>query len=508
MPAIERLIPPRFAWLAAILAGALLPAALAPIDIPAADLIAIALLFFLVHRARVAQAFWLGWWFGLGKYGAGVSWVYVSIHDYGPAPPWLAGGLVVLFVASLALFPALMTAMYAGLASRWRRGVGMLRAGLVFAACWVVFEWLLTWVLTGFPWLYAGYAHLRDPLANLAPLGGVLLVGLAAAVSAVAFVAAAMERGRARVRGLVIALLPWLIGTALMPVEWVQQGDAHRVALVQGNIPQDQKWLRENVGPTLERYARLSAPHWQTGLVIWPEAAITLFEHQADGYLEAMAARARADRATLVLGLPAAERNAEGEFEFFNTARAIGDGAGRYVKRRLVPFGEYVPLERYLRGLIAFFDLPMSRAVSGAEHQGLLEAGDLRLAMAICYEIVYPNLVRVGAEAADALVTISNDAWFGRSMGPHQHMQMAQMRAIENGRWLLRATNSGVTAIVDANGRITAQLPQFEAAALTGEFHSMTGTTPYTRLGDAPVLVLLLVLTLVSFVPFFDSHRP
>ncbi|NJN52355.1 MAG: apolipoprotein N-acyltransferase [Gammaproteobacteria bacterium] len=416
---MQALFANRFAPLIAIATGALIPLSLAPFDVPALDLLSVALLFVLVWN-NPARAGRLGWWFGVGKYGLGASWIYVSIHTYGPAPPWLAGSLVAVFVAALALFPAALTATYAWLRRRFAATSGLLGGALTFAACWVALEWILTWILTGFPWLYLGYAHLADPLRHLAPVGGVLLVSLAAAISGAALVAVVFDEGRRRVIAAGVAVLPWVIGAGLSVIDWAEPTGTQRVALVQGNIPQDQKWLRDNLVPTLDRYTKLTAGHWDTRLVIWPEAAIPLFEHQAQTFLEQTAARARAHDATLILGIPAVEVHPHDEVDFLNTAIAIGGGSGRYVKRRLVPFGEYVPLEDLLRGAISFFDLPMSHAVPGAWEQPLLVAGDLSFALAICYEVVYPDLVRVGAADADALVTLSNDAWFGHSIGPHQ----------------------------------------------------------------------------------------
>lgn len=509
----------------AVVAGLALPLSLAPFDWPLLDFVSVALLFVLVREANAARAAWLGWCFGLGKYGLGASWVYVSIHDYGHATPLLAGALVALFVALLALFPALMTASYASLAragrSLWERaparglpnaapgsGAGArshngatLVDALTFAACWVLLDWALTWVLTGFPWLYAGYAHLGDPLRHLAPVGGVLLVSLAVAVSATSLVALVLERrGAVRVLAAVFAMLPWLAGAVFGRIEWVTPGPGGRVTLVQGNIPQDLKWLGTHTDEILDTYRRLSRDRFDTDLVVWPEAAVVEFEHRAGPYLREMDGRARAGGAALVLGIPALERLPDGGVGFLNTVQVVGLGEGRYVKRRLVPFGEYVPLEGLLRGAIEFFDLPMSHAVSGAWHQPLLVAKDWKLATAICYEIVYPDLVRASAADADVIVTLSNDAWFGASIGPHQHLQMVRMRALENGRYVLRATNNGITAIVDADGRVTAELPQFEEGVLEGRFEVPRGRPPFVRLGEWPVLVLAAALLLLPLL--------
>jgi len=492
--------------LLAIGAGALLPLSLAPFDLPLFDVASIAILFALVHAAPWRRATRLGFAYGLGKYGLGASWVYVSIHDYGDAAVPLAAALVALFVAVLALFPTAMTAAFVWLRDRTRPNESPassapgeerpeLAVALAFAGCVVTLDWTLTWFLTGFPWLYAGYAHLRDPLHALAPVGGVLLVSLAAAVAATSLVVLARARAlRARLAALAFVALPWLAGLALSAIDWVTPATRYRVALVQGNIPQELKWLESHALPILDAYRRLSARAWGADLVIWPEAAITLFEHEAGGYLDEMSVRARDAGSALVLGLPIARFHSDRSVSVYNGAIVVGDGSGTYLKRRLVPFGEYVPLERLLRGVIAFFDLPMSDAETGPWSQPPLVAKGLKVALAICYEIVYPELVRSSAEGADVLVTLSNDAWFGASIGPHQHMQMARMRALENGRWLLRATNNGITAIVDPTGRVAAQLPQFEAGVLAGEFTTMRGTTPYARLGDWPVLAALLVL--------------
>ena len=320
-------------------------------------------------------------------------------------------------------------------------------------------EWALTWVLTGFPWLFLGYAHLDDPLRHYAPVGGVLLVSLVAALSAAIAVAplARDATRRSLLVGAALALVPWLIGAVLGQARWVAPGVAGRVALVQGNVAQDVKWRPESVMPILERYRTLSQPYWQRDLVIWPEAAVTLFEQEATPFIEEMARRANETGAALLFGVPGYERLPGGDVTFRNMAVVVGNGSGHYIKRRLVPFGEYVPLERLLRGLIEFFDLPMSHAGSGPLQQPLLKAGRWRVATAICYEIVYADLVRRDAREADVIVTISNDSWFGRSIGPHQHLQMARMRALENGRYVLRATNNGITAIIAPSGAVAAR---------------------------------------------------
>jgi apolipoprotein N-acyltransferase len=360
-------------YLLALACGALLPLSLAPFGYWPLGIAAVAGWFVVLRRPGVNGAL-AGWMFGVGKYAVGASWVYVSIHVYGNAPPPLAGFLVVVFAAGLALF----TLANGWLFQRLRQG-GLWPDAVLFAALFCGFEWLLTWALTGFPWLYVGYAHLDTPLAGLAPVGGVLLVGFAVALAATMLVLTgifAWQRQAAPAgAAAAVAVAPWVAGWLLSGVAWVEPGETRRVALIQGNVEQSIKWLPENRLPILRTYEGLSAPHWGVELMIWPEAALTFMTHQAVDVLESLDARARDSGTALVLGLPALERQPAGGIVFRNTARVLGTGQGHYVKRRLVPFGEYVPLESLLRGAIEFFDMPMSRAEPGPWRQSLLEVG-------------------------------------------------------------------------------------------------------------------------------------
>ena len=469
--------------IAALSGGALLPLSFAPFLLWPAVLLGLGLVYWLIKDVtHWRRGFAIGWLVGVGKYGLGASWIYVSIHEQGGASESLAGVMVGLFVAGMALFSALFGALYGFANQRSEEDVPLplsqaLYPVCLFAAAWVVAEWCLTWLLTGFPWLFAGYGLMPTWLAGFAPVLGVLgLSFLACLLGGVAVVAGQRLKqghGLGAVVGPAALLITIVLGGYLLTkVSWVALGSTHSVALVQGNIEQLTKWEPGNVRPILNTYENLSEDHWDAQLVIWPEAAITLFASQAQPLFARWGGRGKQTGTTLLLGVPDAEVLPDGSGEFQNTAVALGEGSGRYIKRRLVPFGEYVPLETLLRGLIEFFDLPMSRSGSGPEQQPPLLARDVRLGLAICYEIAYPELVRTSARSADVLVTISNDAWFGASIGPHQHLQIAQMRALENGRYVLRGTNNGVTAIIDERGRVTGALPQFQAAVLRGSYRT------------------------------------
>ena len=467
---------------ASLAAGALLPFGLAPYDLWPLMLVSAAGLYWVLTRNN-ARPLRDGWLFGVGKYGLGASWIYVSIHVYGDAPPPLAALLVALFVAAMALFPA----AGAWLFLRFRAKHATVDA-IWFAIAWTLLEWLLTWFLTGFPWLFAGYAMLDTPLEALAPVGGVLLVGFAAVLTAACLVS------WRKWTSWIAAALPWIAAWLIADMPWTESGQAHRVALVQGNIPQEIKWDADGASATFERYAALSAPVWDRHLVVWPEGVFYTGTRRAQAFLSAMSTRAEG---TLVLGVVVGEDAPEGA-KYYNAALATGAGDGYYRKERLAPFGDFVPLQGMLRGLIGFFDLPMSSLSPGEPGQPPLRGTHgITLGMAICYEIAYPELVRQRAAVADALITLSNDTWFGESIGPLQHMQIARMRALENGRYVLRATNNGVTAIVDANGRVASRLPQFESGVLTGVFRRTRGTTPFARFGSMLVVVPLVLFLAV-----------
>ncbi len=412
-----------------LICGLLLPLSLAPFGWWPLAIVSAGGLFYLVEQNPQRLAL-LGWLFGLGKYGLGASWVYVSIHVYGHASVPLSVMLVALFVGFLALFPLTQLWLYA-----WLRSSSLTANAVLFVAIWVLWEWLLTWVLSGFPWLFAGSGQLQSPFAGYAPVGGVFLVSLAVVAVGCALACAMLQRRRAGgsgVKPLSLALVLVGLGLGLMQIDWVVPQESRTVALVQGNVDQASKWHPENRGPIVAQLESLSEPHWGVDLLLWPEAAITLYEHEAGPLLKRWRQRGELEGTTLVLGLPGVEviPGPEREYSFANLAVAVGAGQGRYAKRRLVPFGEYVPLEDLLRGLIGFFDLPMSHARPGAWRQPLLQIGQERAAMAICYEVAYPGLVNSDLPAADLLLTISNDAWFGGSLGPHQHLQIAQMDAI------------------------------------------------------------------------------
>jgi apolipoprotein N-acyltransferase len=478
--------------LLALAAGALTPLALAPFDLWPLALLSIALFYVGLRSLSPGQAALRGWFYGFGVFAAGTSWVYVSIHDYGAASAPLAAILTLGFVAGLGLLFAATGWLWA----RWlRRSAAPLADALTFAALWLAQEAFRSWFLTGFPWLYAGYSQLHGPLAGLAPLGGVWLLSFVLALTAALSSTLPQLRRRPLGAGLALLLVPWLAGLALHDKAWTEPaGPPLSVAAVQGNIEQNMKWDPKQLNVQLQLYRELSRQAERSDLVVWPETAVPVLQEFATDYLAEMDVWAKSRQAALITGVPIRQRNAQGDPRYYNGITVAGVGQGTYLKQKLVPFGEYVPLQNQLRGFIEFFNLPMSDFAAGPPGQALLQAKGYRIAPYICYEVVYPEFAASLAAQSHLLLTISNDAWFGTSIGPLQHVQMAQMRALEAGRWMIRATNNGLTALIDPFGRISVQLPQFERGVLYGEVVPMKNLTPYLYWRGWPMLTLCSLL--------------
>ncbi|RFA30266.1 apolipoprotein N-acyltransferase [Alkalilimnicola ehrlichii] len=483
---------------AALLAGAILPLAFAPLQWAWLAVGSPAVLFAIVAVAPYRQALRAGYLFGLGFFGTGVSWVYVSVAVFGAAGWMLAVPLVAIFVALLALFPWVMV----WLAERLRRAPSFRFLVLVLPALWLGLEWVRSWLLTGFPWLLLGYSQTDTWLAGVAPVFGVFalswLVATVAGLLAWVVLAPSGRRGGIAA-GIVAAVL--LIGPVL-DREWTEpSGEPFTAVLIQGNMPQDVKWDPEYLQATKDRYLELTRQHWDADLIIWPESAIPLLRHQVESdYLRPLAEEAEAHQTDVLLGIPVFNFETR---EFYNSMVSITGEGGQYDKRHLVPFGEYLPLRSVFGQALDILGAPMADFVPGGPPVPLTGAG-LPLAVSICYEVVFGRQMTQLLPDAAVLVNVSNDAWFGDSLGPHQHLQIARMRALEAGREMLRGTNTGITVFIDHRGQITHRAPQFETTTLVAEVTPRQGATPYVRWNDVPVLaalgLLLLGLAAAEFI--------
>lgn len=464
-------------------------------------ILSLAGLFWLARATAPKRAFLLGWAYGLGLFLTGVSWVYVSISVYGGMPAPIAALATLLFCAFVALFPALALGLGVRLTvPGWRR------SALAMPAAWVLGEWVRSWIFTGFPWLALGYSQAPDsPLAGFAPIFGVYGVSLLAALSAGMLPPLLPSPPGGGVGGegtrptipLALVITFWLAGATLQHVDWTHPTPAPvSVTLIQGNIPQDMKFRPEKLDATLRHYAQavLASP---SRLIVLPETALPLFRSNVPrDYLALLGDHARTRNGDVVLGIP----EDGGPERYYNSVMTLGASPeGIYRKSHLVPFGEFVPFG--FRWAVNLMSIPLGDFSLGDANQPPLAAGGEKLAVNVCYEDAFGEERIHAARDATLLVNVSNDAWFGASLAPWQHLQIGAMRSLEAGRWQLRANNTGVTAILDDKGRVRARLEPFTTGALTGQAQGRTGSTPYLALGNYPAIVIAVLLLLLARRP-------
>jgi apolipoprotein N-acyltransferase len=469
------------------------------------------LLLLLQRCASVRAAAFTGFCFGLGLFLAGVSWVYVSLHDYGGMAMPVAALFTLLFCLYLACFPATVAMLL------WRfKGPAAASLLLLFPALWALSEWVRGWLLSGFPWLALGYSQApHSPLAGYAPVVGVFGLSLAAAMFSGAlgwmahgFIHRSTLPARAPLLGGgAVAALLLILGFAFSGMNWTQPVDAEptTVALLQGNIPQEMKWRPERAAATLDTYMQM-VRSTQAALILLPETALPMLNVDVpSGYLDALSAHARKRDGDVLVGVPELDVSNR----YYNSVMSYGSSPTQvYRKHHLVPFGDYFPLRPVLGWITDLLHIPMSNFSHGDRVQKPILAAGQRIAVNICYEDAFGEEIIRQLPEATMLANFTNDAWWGDSIASKQHLQIAQMRALETGRVMLRATNTGVTAIIDPKGRIAATAPEFTTTAVTGEVRGYHGSTPYVRWGNYGFIALsaLLILAAAAMRKLLSRH--
>jgi len=458
--------------------GALLACAFAPFEWWPLAILCPAVLMWLWEEAPPRQAAWTGFWFSFGTFLAGTYWVYVSVHVLGKAPVWLTIAIMLGLIGIMALYNALIgyaVARWLPRSGAWRWLVGM-------PAVWLLVEWWRGWFLSGFSWLSLGYSQTDTWLASLAPVLGVYGISLVLLVSAGALVA--LVRGTARVRlgAALLLIAPWAVGAALGPVRWTHPAGAPvSVAVIQADIPQEDKWLDSEAPMILERYRTMTESALGTKLIVWPEAALPDIANNLLPYIALVDRETQARGSSLVMGVVRA--SADGE-RYYDSILALGKQASWYGKDHLVPFAEFFPVPHFVRNWLRLMTLPYESFTRGGTHQSPLPVAGLELGPTVCYEVGYGSYMLRMLPKANALVNVTNDAWFGHSTARYEQFQMARMRSLEEGRSMIVASNDGISAVIGPRGEIVASAPPFEPYVLRSSVTPRAGLTPFARVGN------------------------
>lgn len=485
-------------WLVLIsfFSGALLPLAFAPFNVYSVAFILPAILLAVWLRVNSKKAFWLGWLFGIGFFGTGASWIYISIHEFGNSDVFLAGLITFLFVAWMGLYFAVFGFIFRKIFSKVSEVKQCL---LVFPALWVLFEYLRSVLFTGFPWILLGYAQLNTPLQGFAPIFGIYGLSLITALIAGALVLLAKKQN------FIIKLLAFIIIFGCFGTGWIFKNHAWtkpigkpiETSLVQGNIPFNIKWDEAYIKENIAVYQRLTLENLSSKLVVWPEGAFPVYPQDATLFIKQLGAVAKLQHSNIIFGLPILNQQTQ---QYYNGLLLIGDHQGEYLKRHLVPFGEYIPLKNIFGKVMHYFKIPMSGFSVGPKNQPDLIVDHTRIAPFICYEIAFPDEVLNSAEHSELLMTLSDDSWFGKSIALAQHLQMAQMRSLETGRAQILSTNTGITAFISPFGKIEVGAPIDQRVVLTHDIQPMMGKTPLMKWRYYPVMILVLVMLLFAMM--------
>jgi len=493
---------------AAMLAGSVSILAFAPFGFWPLQIFTLALLFqLLVHAPTIKRAALIGWVYSFSWFACGVYWLYVSMHRYGGLPAWMSVLAVALLAAVLALFAALMMGFGYWLRQRLRASMAVSLL-LIFPAMWMFSEWLRGWVLTGFPWVASGYAHTGSPLAGYAPLIGVYGLGWLAAITAGALLLLPAKKWPAAA-----AILLFAAGAGLKSVQWTKpHGAPASVRLLQGNVPQEMKFEPEQIGATLQLYRDMirAAP---ADLIATPETALPLLSRQLPAdYLDSLTGFAQQSNSRILVGIPVSD----GPMQYTNSVLGFGAAAApfyRYDKHHLVPFGEFIPAGA--RWFVDMMRIPLGDFTRGAVLQAPFAVKDQQVLPNICYEDLFGEEIAdqlaagyfSGGPQATILLNASNIAWFGDTIALPQHLQISQMRALETGRPMLRSTNTGVTAYIEPNGTVAAQLRPFTRGVLTATVQGYSGWTPYILFGNALPNGLAMLLLGAAWLAYRRKRR-
>lgn len=474
-----------------LLSGMLLVLGFAPFHLPGLAILSLALLFLQLRHKTIKQSFVIGFFFGIGFFSLGVSWVHISIHEYGHLNSLVSAFITLLFISYLAIFPGLAALCYRLLST-----TNIFFNSLLFAGIWCIAEWLRAHFMGGFPWLLVGFGQIDTPIRYILPMLGVygasFFASFAAALLACGMQVASHKRHRWIVAFVMILISPFL----LKPIQWTSiHSNPISIGIVQANLSMRDKWDESLFWNLLQQYDHyINQLIGKKQVIIMPESAIPVPVNYVSDFLDAWDNQANLNNSAILFGIP--KPASADAVSYYNTLTTLGVAKGTYLKQHLVPFGEFIP--KPFQAISDWLAIPVANLKAGRPHQSLITVNDTKIATLICYELAYPSLLRQQLPEAQWIVSISDDGWFGHSLAMHQQLQMAQVLSLQTGRFQVVANNDGLSSVINANGRIISSLPAFSSGVLESTIQPATGSTPWVVLGDSPMLFLSLCLLLLS----------
>ncbi|WP_133135006.1 apolipoprotein N-acyltransferase [Legionella rowbothamii] len=484
-------------YLLTLILGLVAALGFAPFHMPGLTILSLAFLYASLKNCSKKQSFYLGFFYGIGYFGFGVSWVIVSIHDYGQLNYLLSGLVTLVFIMYLSLFPALVTYSFITLEFKFNK----LLSAVLFAVLWCISEYLRATLFSGFPWLFVGTVLIDTPIKFLIPLLGIYGLSLVCAFLAAFLVLTVQEEHSSKRNAYVIVFILLMLSPfAFKNISWTQvQKEPITIGGVQANLSMRDKWDETLFWNLLKHYEQAINKLLGKQLIILPESALPLPASYLDKYLHKLNEKAIKANSALMLGI--LQPTNDSEANYYNSVITLGAGKGKVLKRQLVPFGEYIP--KPLQTINRWFNLPDANLVPGKIHQSLIKVANHPIASLICYEIAYPYLLRMQMPEAQWIVSISDNGWFGHSLASYQQLQMAQILSILTGRYQVVVNNDGLSSVINASGDITEMLPPFSAGILQGSIYPAEGITPWIRWSEMPTFIFCAVFLSFTLLMFF-----
>ena len=481
----------------ALFAGFLVPFAFSPFDYYLLSIISITIIFLLWSKCKTPfEAFILGYIFAFMMFGIGVNWLHISINLFGGINLPFA----ILITFSLVAFLSLYSALCGYILVKYFKSCIYISYPIV----WLLCEWTRGFVLTGFPWLNIGTSQTNSLLINFAPIIGDYGVTFIVCIIASLIVQIIRRKNRSIVIGFLTIVLILLLSILLSKFEWTKNTAKNLdIAIIQGAIPQEIKWNKNQEKKSYEIYSNLSKPFWKSDLIIWPETAISSTYKPTNEFIKKIDA-IKLDSNTLFMSGIIREDNTTNEI--YNSVLIIDDDHYFYDKNHLVPFGEYLPFKKFLYPFVRFFNIPISDFSQSRSNVSNIKTERANFGVSICYEDAFGKEIRRSMPDANILINVSNDAWFGDSLAPHQHLQIARMRAAENSRYFIRSTNTGISAIITNKGKILAKSPQFKKHVLNENVMLHAGETPFSKYGNNLLFTICSLLILINCI-FFKKRK-